>query len=168
MTKITLLAHNIRSTYNVGSIFRSSDGFGIEEIILSGYTPYPKQTNDKRLPHISRKISDQIHKTALGAEETVKNHYCSDAKTVISKYRQLGYRIVALEQAKNSLELHHYRAPDKCLLMLGEELNGIEADLLALVDDVVEIKMCGQKESFNVAVATGIALYHLTQINQAN
>ena len=68
MPDIIVIAHNIRSTHNVGSIFRTCEGFGVQKIILSGYTPYPKCENDPRLPHISSKITDQIHKTALGAE----------------------------------------------------------------------------------------------------
>ena len=75
MPKITLLLHNIRSTHNVGAIFRTAEGFGVQQIILSGYTPYPKTTNDPRLPHIADKLTSQIHKTALGAENMVPFTY---------------------------------------------------------------------------------------------
>ena len=76
MTKITLILHNIRSTHNVGAIFRTAEGFGAQEIILSGYTPYPQlEQNDPRLPHISEKLTSQIHKTALGAETMVPFRY---------------------------------------------------------------------------------------------
>ncbi len=71
MPDIILIAHNIRSTHNVGSLFRTAEGFGVNKIILSGYSPYPKVQNDPRLPHIYEKLTDQIHKTALGAEEMV-------------------------------------------------------------------------------------------------
>ena len=71
MPEIVVIAHNIRSTHNVGAIFRTSEGFGVSKIILSGYTPYPALANDPRLPHIARKLTSQIHKTALGAEEIV-------------------------------------------------------------------------------------------------
>ena len=162
MPQITLLLPNIRSTHNVGAIFRTADGFGVEKIIMTGYTPYPKQTNDTRLPHLRRKITEQIHKTALGAEAIIPNEYVDDLTAVIKKYRQDGYRIIALEQASNSIDLRQFKAPTKCLLILGEEVHGITSEILALVDNIVEITMVGQKESFNVSVAAGIALYQLT------
>ena len=75
MRNIIVIAHNIRSTYNVGSIFRTCEGFGVEKLILSGYTPYPLVKNDSRLPHITEKITRQIHKTALGAEQLISFAY---------------------------------------------------------------------------------------------
>lgn len=162
MPRIIVLAHNIRSTHNVGAIFRTSDGFGIEKIILSGYTPYPEQSSDARLPHIRRKITEQIHKTALGAEEIIANEYHENPTELIRKYAEEGWRIVALEQSKNSYKLPSYHAPEKVLLILGEEVQGISQEILSLAQDIIEIPMCGQKESFNVSVATGIALYHLS------
>lgn len=161
MPKVTILAHNIRSTFNVGAIFRTSDGFGVEKIILSGYTPYPEQINDSRLPHIRQKLTEQIHKTALGAEKIVPNCYVENPLGIIEQYRQNGYKIVALEQTPDSHKLPNYPVPEKVLLILGEEVHGIPADVLQLVDETIEIPMVGQKESFNVSIATGIALYHL-------
>ncbi len=159
MPDIIVIAHNIRSTYNVGSIFRTAEGFGVSKIILSGYTPYPAVKNDTRLPHIADKITSQIHKTALGAEAVVpfEQHDTLDLGTLDIA----GYRIVALEQAADSINLRDYQAPDKIALLLGEEVHGITPELLAKVDDIIEIPMLGQKESFNVSVATGIALYAL-------
>ena len=166
MPKIVVIAHNIRSTFNVGSIFRTSEGFGVEKLILSGYTPYPDLSlcreapncalidgeiarDDQRLPHIRQKITRQIHKTALGAESLVPFEYREAPP--LDELRQLGYRIAALEQAANSTNL------------LGEEVNGIAPEWLDLADDIIEIPMFGQKESFNVSVAAGIALYELAK-----
>jgi len=159
VSKIIVIAHNIRSTHNVGSIFRSCEGFGVEKIILSGYTPYPHIANDTRLPHIADKLTKQIHKTALGAESIVPfEHYDTlDLGTL----DLAGYRIVALEQAANSTHLRDYKAPAKLALLLGEEVHGITSELLTKVDDIIEIPMFGTKESFNVSVAAGIALYAL-------
>ncbi len=178
MPKIVVIAHNIRSTFNVGSIFRTSEGFGVEKLILSGYTPYPDLSlcrevpncalidseitrDDQRLPHIREKITRQIHKTALGAESLVPFEY--HEAPPLDELRQLGYRITALEQAANSTNLRDYSAPDRIALLLGEEVNGIAPEWLALADDIIEIPMFGQKESFNVSVAVGIALYELAK-----
>ena len=175
MPEIIVIAHNIRSTHNVGAIFRTCEGFGVQRLILSGYTPYPdlalqptppycayqpEETAraDLRLPHIREKITRQIHKTALGAEALVPFDY----QPALDLEQFAGYRIVALEQASTSVNLSQYQPPSKLVLLLGEEVHGIPADTLALVDDIIEIPMQGQKESFNVSVATGIALYALT------
>ena len=160
MPEIIVIAHNIRSTHNVGSIFRTCEGFGVEKIILSGYTPYPKIANYSRLPHIADKITAQIHKTALGAENLVpfEHHETLDLTVVKAE----GYRLVALEQSERSIDLRDYTPPVKTVLLLGEEVHGIEPELLVHCDDIIEISMRGQKESFNVSVAAGIALYALT------
>ena len=160
MPEIIVIAHNIRSTHNVGSIFRTAEGFGVSKIILSGYTPYPTVKNDPRMPHISEKITSQIHKTALDAERLVPFEYHETLD--LGTLDLAGYRIVALEQAPTSVPLREYRPPAKLALLLGEEVHGITAELLAQVDDIVEIPMHGQKESFNVSVAAGIALYALS------
>ena len=157
MPHIVVIAHNIRSTHNVGSIFRTCEGFGVEKLILSGYTPYPTIAGDTRLPHIREKITSQIHKTALDAEQLVPFEYHETLD--LGTLDLAGYRIVALEQAPDSINLHDYRAPDYVALILGEEVHGITADILSQCDDCLEIPMHGQKESFNVSVATGIALY---------
>jgi 23S rRNA (guanosine2251-2'-O)-methyltransferase len=160
MPEIILIAHNIRSTHNIGSIFRTAEGFGVKKIILSGYTPYPQITNDPRLPHISEKLTAQIHKTALGAEEMVPFEY--HELPALRQLREEGYRIVGLEQHERSIMIDHYDMPEKIVLILGEEVSGIESALLDQCDDIIEIPMQGRKESFNVSVATGIALYALT------
>lgn len=160
MPDIIVIAHNIRSTHNVGSIFRTSEGFGISKIILSGYTPYPVMPSDTRLPHIADKLTAQIHKTALGAESMVPFEY--QPVPDFAKLKTAGYRIVGLEQDARSIMLDDYTAPDKIVLLLGEEVDGITPDMRSQCDDLVEIPMVGKKESFNVSVAAGIALYQLT------
>lgn len=162
MTKIIVVLHNIRSTHNVGSILRTCDGFGVKQVIFSGYTPYPTQPHDIRLPHIHEKLTRQIKKTALGAEEMVATVISHDIHTTLSELKKQNFTIVGLEQTKDSTELSDYISPELIVLLIGEEINGIAEDLLSLCDDTVEIKMYGTKESFNVSVATGIALYQLS------
>lgn len=161
MPEIIVIAHNIRSTHNVGAIFRTADGFGISKIILSGYTPYPRLAHgDTRLPHIAEKLEKQIHKTALGAEQIVPFEYQEAPNFEL--LRESGYRIVGLEQSPRSILLNTYDAPEKIALLLGEEVEGISKKLLDQCDDILEIPMHGQKESFNVSVAAGVALYALS------
>lgn len=160
MPEIIVIAHNIRSTHNVGAIFRTCEGFGVQKLILSGYTPYPSTDGDTRLPHIAEKLTAQIHKTALSAEQLVPFEYQDTPN--IESLRRSGYRIVGLEQDTQATFLSDYRPPQKIALLLGEEVEGITSDLKALCDDLIEIPMSGKKESFNVSVATGIALYALS------
>lgn len=160
--KLVVIAHNIRSTYNVGSILRTADGFGIERIYFTGYSPYPTQKDDSRLPHLRQKLTDQIHKTALGAEATLPTEHHEDIVALLKQLKAGGYQIVALEQTPTSLNLAKFKPSSARLaLLLGEEVHGITADLLKLCDTFVEIPMRGHKESFNVSVAAGIALYQL-------
>ena len=160
MPKIVIIAHNIRSTHNIGSIFRTAEGFGVSKIILRGYSPYPRLEHDERFPHISAKLNSQIHKTALGAELLVPFEYQSTPDLQALKLN--GYRLVALEQDARATMLPEYDAPSEIALLIGEEVDGIDADLLSQCDDIVEIPMHGKKESYNVSVATGIALYQLS------
>jgi len=163
MSAITLVLHNIRSTYNVGAIFRSAEGFGVHEIICCGYTPYPIVSDDSRLPHIREKLTAQIHKSALGAEHMVPfRHF--DTLEAWLKHNQSSTHLplVALEQAPNSQNLRDFTPPETFALILGEEVYGIENNYLEVCDFILEIPMRGQKESFNVSVAAGIALYGLS------
>ena len=159
MPRVILLLHNIRSTHNVGAIFRTAEGLGVQKIIISGYTPHPTTQNDSRLPHIRHKITAQIHKTALGAEQTVP--FRVEPTPPFDELRSAGYQIVGLEQHGSSIPLPSYKAPPKIALLIGEEVEGIAEDMLAQCVDIVEIPMVGQKESFNVSVATGMALYQM-------
>lgn len=161
MRSIVLIAHNLRSCHNVGSLLRTAEGLGVQKVWLTGYTSYPLQENDSRLPHIARKLDSQIHKTALGAEELVDWQRTDNLEPVVADLRVRGYVIAALEQAKNSVKLPDYGAPDKIALLVGREVEGIEAGVLELCDVTLEIPMSGQKESFNVVQAAAMALFHI-------
>jgi len=160
MPEIIVIAHNIRSTHNIGSIFRTCEGFGVSKIIISGYSPYPKLIHETRLPHLVEKLTNQIHKTALGAETMVECEYTENLN--LELFKKQGFVIVGLEQDKKSIPINKYKVPKKIALLIGEEVSGITDDLRILCDNIIEIPMCGKKESFNVSVATGIALYALT------
>lgn len=162
MSEIVVIAHNIRSTHNVGSFFRTCDGFGAAHLFLTGYTPYPRLAEDSRLPHISNKLTAQIHKTALGAEESVPFSYTENPIELITRLKSEGYTMLALEQTPQSVMLPDYNnIPEKCALILGEEVHGIPGEVLSLADVKLEIPMVGKKESFNVSVSLGVALYAL-------
>lgn len=160
MPEIILILHNIRSTHNVGSIFRTAEGFGVSKIICSGYTPYPTFDKDTRLPHLAEKITKQIHKTALGAESMVDFEYQPELNT--DAIKAAGYSLIALEQDNRSTPISNFQPPHRVALLLGEEVHGIEKELLNACEAIIEIPMHGKKESFNVSVATGIALFALT------
>lgn len=160
---IIVIAHNIRSAHNIGAILRTADGFGIKKVICSGYSPYPVMPDDARLPHIYKKLTLEIAKTALGAEHSVGIELSTDVAATLLELKKAGYRIVGLEQHERSVALHEYVPHEKMVLLLGEEVAGIHVDLMELCDDLIEIPMHGVKESLNVSVATGIALFHLTK-----
>lgn len=164
MKEIVVIAHNIRSTYNVGSIIRTSEGFGVKSIYLTGYTPYPLQPKDKRLPHLIIKLDKQISKASLGAEKMLPIKYFEDIFEVIFDLRNNGYKIYALEQSPHSIKLNEFKPPEKIAIILGREVEGVEKDILTVVDDIIEIPMLGAKESFNVSVASAIALYHIRYV----
>lgn len=161
MRRIIVIAHDMRSTYNIGSLFRTADAMGVEMIYLTGYTAYPAQKNDERLPHITEKLDRQIEKTALGATKTVKWQHEEDVQNVIGRLSGKGYTIAALEQFKNSIRLNEYAPPEKIALLLGTELTGLPNGLIEKADVCIEISMFGKKESLNVVQAAAIALYHL-------
>lgn len=144
---IVIVAHNIRSLWNIGSIFRSADGFGVSHIHLTGYTGCP-----------TRK---EITKTALGADEWIPWSKEPDPHVVIEQRRSQGYEIVSLEKNARSTDINKYRQKGPLCLILGHEVLGISEDILAISDAIVHIEMVGKKESFNVAVAAGIALFSL-------
>ena len=143
--------------YNVGSVFRTADAFRLNQICLCGITSTP--------PH------PEIHKTALGAEQTVSGTYFKNINEAISYYKKQGYEIYALEQADNSCNLANTSELEKnTVLILGEEVHGIDADILKKCNKILEIPMFGTKESFNVSVATAMALYELkrSDLKKAN
>ena len=164
--KIAVVLDNIRSTYNVGAILRSCEGFGVSKVVLSGVTP--RVHDNSLLPHLREKLDKQIHKTALGAEDMLDIYASDDIFSTISEYKSKGWKIVGLEnniQDERLISLGdknlNEKLGDKVVLVLGEEVHGIDQKLYDLIDIFVEIPMKGKKESFNVSVAAGIALYAL-------
>jgi 23S rRNA (guanosine2251-2'-O)-methyltransferase len=154
---------NIRSVHNVGSILRTCDGFGVKTIYACGITPHPLQPNDQRLPHVTEKLEREFHKTALGAEKTVSVIYETSVIKTLEKLSSSGFRVIAIEQNERSIDVSNITTTDKVALVLGNEVSGISLDVLRYCDDVAEITMTGSKESFNVSVAAGIALYALAE-----
>lgn len=162
MRDIVVIAHDIRSTHNVGSLLRTCEGLGVTHVYLTGYTPYPLlPAGDQRLPHISRKLSAQINKTALDAESMVPWSYSQDVLACIADLKMQGYTIAALEQDSRSVPLPDYEPPERIALLLGREVEGIDPAVLAACDTCLEIPMFGRKESFNVVQAAAMTLYHL-------
>ena len=168
--KIVLVLDNIRSAYNVGAILRTAEGFGVEKVILSGYTP--RYDDFTILPHLREKQNRMIHKTALGAEEMLEIESCGDIGALVTEMREQGWQIVGLENnipektvLLGSAEFST-RLLDRVVLILGEEVHGIAPELHELIDVFVEIPMRGRKESFNVSVAAGIALFGITEAKE--
>ena len=155
MQTVFLVLHNIRSTHNVGSLLRTADAAGVSEVCLCGYTPDP-------IDRFGRKRSD-IAKVALGAEESVSWKHYKTLQDCINELRQKGVGIVALEQSPNSIDYCSYTPKNSVALIVGNEPDGIEESILTQCDAILEIPMRGKKESLNVSVAAGIALYQLIQ-----
>jgi 23S rRNA (guanosine2251-2'-O)-methyltransferase len=161
MRDIIIIAHDIRSSHNVGSLLRTAEGLGITKVFCTGYTPYPAGSTDSRLPHLALKIDRQIHKTALGAEKNLAWEHRDDVLPLLTELKANGYTVAALEQSTSSIALPDFTAPQKVALMIGREVEGIEQELLNRCDTIIEIPMSGKKESFNVVQAAAMALYHL-------
>ena len=148
---IILMLHNIRSMWNVGSMFRTADAAGIEKIILSGYTATPPRK--------------EIDKTALGAQNTVVWEYHADPLEAVSCMKREGVRICGLEITEGSRPYTAVNRDDfPICLVVGNEVDGLENEVLLLCDEVLEIPQYGTKHSLNVAVASGIALFELVNI----
>jgi 23S rRNA (guanosine2251-2'-O)-methyltransferase len=149
-----LVLHNIRSVHNVGSIFRTADAAGVSNIVLSGYTPAP-------MDRFGRERAD-FNKVSLGAEKTVSWEQAKTLAAALKKLRRENFKIAAVEQDTKATSLFDYRPKTtKLALVLGNEVRGISHESLKLCDDIVEIPMRGSKESLNVAVAAGVALFAL-------
>jgi 23S rRNA (guanosine2251-2'-O)-methyltransferase len=146
---VTIVLDNIRSMHNVGSVFRTADAFLVEKICLCGYTPRP--------PH------RDINKTALGATETVSWSYADSAFVAAKALKSEGYRIVAIEQVDNSVPLQDFLLPDqdKIALIFGNEVSGVDQEVLEICDSSIEIPQLGMKHSLNISVAAGIVLWEL-------
>jgi 23S rRNA (guanosine2251-2'-O)-methyltransferase len=141
---------NVRSAYNVGSLFRTADAFLLEAVYLTGYTAFP--------PH------KEIKKTALGAEETVTWKHFKNISEAIADLREQGYKIFAIEQVANSIQLHRLsETNEKVAVIFGNEVTGVEQSTIALCDGCIEIPQLGMKHSLNVAVAAGVVLWELVR-----
>ncbi len=148
---VYVVLHNIRSSYNVGSIFRTSDAAMIEELYLCGYTPHPPKK--------------EILKTALGATESVKWEYVKDAKEVLKKFQENKIKVVALELTDSSIPYYDLDSNIfPICLVIGNEISGISQELLDLCDYSIEIPQFGIKQSLNVSVAYGVAICRLREL----
>ena len=143
----SVVLNNIRSLYNVGSIFRTADGVGVEKLWLCGITGIPPDC--------------QISKTALGAEKSVVWEYRQSAHSVIEELKQKQYQVVLLEQTQKSIPYQEFSPKSPVCLIVGNEISGICDDLVPFCDAAVEIEMAGIKNSLNVTVAFGVVAYHI-------
>ncbi len=148
---IVVVLDNIRSMHNVGSVFRTADAFLLEGIFLCGYTPRP--------PH------RDIHKTALGATETVEWKYFGTTMEAVNELKEKGYTVVAAEQVDTSISLNSFdtQAYEKLAVVFGNEVTGVDEEVLAACEGSVEIPQAGMKHSLNISVATGIVLWELVR-----
>ncbi len=144
---LTVILDNVRSMHNIGSIFRTSDGFAIEKIYLCGITAQP--------PH------RDIEKTALGATQSIEWVYSSDIMELIQELKAAGHTIIAIEQAQNSVMLNDFQpvTSEKYVLIFGNEVNGVSEEAMKLIDTCLEIPQFGTKHSFNIVVSAGIVLW---------
>ena len=147
---LCVVLNSIRSLYNVGAIFRTADGIGIEKLWLCGITGYPPQSG--------------ITKTALGAEENVTWEYRKDIISLLRELKDSGYQIVLLEQIAGSVTHDQFKPKAPVCLVVGNEISGISNELVDICDTAVEIDMDGIKNSLNVAVAFGIIGYHIRSV----
>lgn len=144
---VVMLLDNVRSMHNVGSLFRTADGFAVNSVYLCGITARP--------PH------REIEKTALGATQSIAWFYEPDISTAINKLKVLGFLIIAIEQAQGSEMLHNFEplATEKYALIFGNEVNGVSNEAMQLADSCIEIPQFGTKHSFNIVVSAGIVLW---------
>lgn len=147
-----VLLYNLRSAHNVGSILRTCDGAGVDEVYLVGTTPAPTD-------RFGRKRAD-IAKTALGAENSVSWTYHESIEKLIQQLHSDGYTLVCVEQTENAVDYKKYKPKTKSTFIFGEEVKGLPDELIHECDIAVYIPMYGTKESLNVSVATGIILFH--------
>ena len=148
-----VIANNIRSLLNVGSIFRTADAFGVSKIFLTGYTGTPENIHHK----------EKISKVALGAEKFVAWEHWPSAVKLIKHLRLKGVKIIALENNTKAVKITKFKPKFPLALVLGEERRGVSHSIIKLCDKVVEIPMLGEKESLNVSVAFGVAAFWVAQ-----
>jgi len=148
-----LILPDIRSAINVGAIFRTADAVGVDKIYLTGYTPRP---TDK-----FGRIQKDIKKSALGAEDFIPWEYKKTLTLLITKLKKEGYKIIALEQNKKAIDYRKIKTSSKAVFILGPEVEGLNKNILNKCDEIIYIPMHGKKESLNVSVACGIALFRV-------
>lgn len=153
MKTCVLILENLRSVENTGSIFRTAEGLGVSKIILVGTTPTP-------VDRFGRKRAD-FAKVSLGAEEMLEWEYAKEIAPVLKDLREQVFQIISLEQTDASIDLKSFKPESQFALIVGNEVDGVSKEALELSDKVVEIEMLGEKESLNVSVSTGIALFAL-------
>ena len=151
-----LILHDIRSVENVGAIFRTADAVGIDKIYLTGYTPTP-------LDRFGRKRGD-LAKSALGAEEFMPWKHKKSIFPLLTKLKKENFQIIAIEQDKKSIDYKKVKLQSKNAFIVGTEVAGIPKNVLEKCDIIAEIPMRGKKESLNVSVATGIALFRICDL----
>lgn len=151
-----IVLDNIRSVHNVGSIFRTADAAGVGKIYLCGYTPQP-------VDRFGRARTD-FAKVSLGAEKTVKWKHFENTMDALKELRENDFTIIAIEQAENSTDYKKVKTSEKTAFVFGNEPNGISKNVLEKCDIIAEVPMRGKKESLNVSVATGIALFRILDI----
>jgi tRNA G18 (ribose-2'-O)-methylase SpoU len=145
--KFVLVLPNIRSCHNVGAIFRTADGAGVDKIYLTGYTPDP--THPKMI------------KVSLGAENSVPWEKHKQTAGVLKQLKAEGYKVVALEKTSKSVNMYKWRPSFPIALVVGNEVTGVTPNILKYCDEVVHLPMNGLKESLNVSIASGIAIYFI-------
>jgi tRNA G18 (ribose-2'-O)-methylase SpoU len=155
--ELFIILHDIRSAYNVGAVFRTADGAGAAGVYLTGYTPSPGSSRKI----YKTKAEKMIEKTALGAEKSVFWERHGEIEVLFKKLREKKINIAALEQAENAVNIKRFKPKFPLALVLGNEIKGIPEKILKKCDKVVSIPMRGRKESLNVSVAAGIAMYEI-------
>lgn len=164
MKDIVIILSDVRSCYNVGSIFRTADGAGVSKVACCGITPYPRLPDDSRSEKIIENNTKMIHKTALDAENSIEFTHFSTTLEAIEFYTSKNYQIVALEnKVSNTQNIFEFKPDSKVALVVGSETDGLDSQVLKLCNATVEIPMHGIKNSLNVSVAAGIALYCFIQ-----
>nr|WP_107685823.1 RNA methyltransferase [Niastella populi] len=152
---VVVVLDNIRSMHNVGSVFRTADAFLLRGIYLCGYTPQP--------PH------RDIHKTALGATETVEWKYTETTVEAVTRLKEDGYKVFAVEQVESSIALNKFEmnqsraGAEPVAVVFGNEVSGVEQEVIKLCDGCIEIPQLGMKHSLNISVAAGIVLWELVR-----
>jgi 23S rRNA (guanosine2251-2'-O)-methyltransferase len=156
--ELVIIAHNIRSAQNVGAFFRTADCLGISKIYLTGYAPRPFMKDIDAYENSGQKY---LAKTALGAENTIPWKKIKNISELIRKLKKDKFQIIALELDKKAKNLKKINPRFPCALILGNEVRGIDKKILKLCDKIIYIPMKGEKESLNVSVAAGIAIYKI-------